>query len=360
MLHPQHGPARPSHALAALALAATLGLAPAASAQGTSRSLRPDQAAATLTTMERDCHSIFHSHCELSVSQRALVRGALAGDLNAQLELARLLQWGFPIRDDLAAAEWYGRAAEQGNPLAAARVLEARRAERRIEINDAQVAALLRPQAERGDAMAMRALGEMALLGRGMDRDPDLGMRLLRQGAEQGRIEEKLALAQLLELGAPNLRSPAAATSRAVDLLVRRGPPEALEADRVALREAVAWRIRAARLGDVGSLYTVGMTLANNTLIRDPAAGLPWIVRAAMAGEPRAMVTLIGMYRERGNPEEAYYWLEVATAQGASGAGSARPDLEMRLSDAQRRAAIARAAAWRPLNPQEAADFPVN
>jgi TPR repeat protein len=210
--------------------------------------------------------------------------------------------------------------------------------------------------------MAMRALGEMALLGRGLNRDPDLAMRLLRQGAEQGGVEEKLALVRLLDLGAPNtIRTH----SQQMDWIIRNSPGRWAtgneQADRAAAREALDWRIRAARQGHLESLLTVGSMLLggtrNGTIEANEAEGLRWLLRAAMAGDPRATESLIRFDQERGQPEEAYYWLEVIASTGLSTGSHYRSVLENRLTDAQRAAARTRAAGFRPITAQEAANL---
>lgn len=77
-----------------------------------------------------------------------------------------------------------------------------------IEVDDAKIAAALKAVVAEGGSRglyAMRALGPMYILGRGLPRDAGEGMRLLKAAADAGDAEAIEYLAKVYALGMPGV-----------------------------------------------------------------------------------------------------------------------------------------------------------
>ena len=136
--------------------------------------------------------------CPISRDAYAALTGALAGDREAQYTLARLLQRGDGIpRDERGATAWYGKAAEQGHVASALELNRFRHEGADIPADEAKIAAALRPEVDKGDRDAMRALADMQVYGRGLPRDAEQGLSLLRRAAAAGAFRHASDAASL-------------------------------------------------------------------------------------------------------------------------------------------------------------------
>ncbi|MBL8446336.1 MAG: sel1 repeat family protein [Zoogloeaceae bacterium] len=144
--------------------------------------------------------------------------GAEAGSVKAQYRLAQIYQEGRLVTADAAQARyWLARAAEAGDPEAAAQLkaqrsgvadpyLAARELEARGQPEEA--AAAYRRLSATGDLRARTRLAWLLEAGRGIPRDLAEAGRLFRSAAEGGEAEAQYALAVMLETGVGQVRDP--------------------------------------------------------------------------------------------------------------------------------------------------------
>lgn len=153
-----------------------------------------------------------------------------------------------------------------------------------------------------GDARAMRRAGEARVKGVGCIPDVERGVAWLREGAELGDLPCMLAL--LRALAGPGL-------------------PKGLSAPR---EEATRWARRAAAHGNHESMLHLGLLLLETPgrEATNAAEAVGWLLRAAEAGDTRAM-TALGWCLEHGQgctrePQRALSWYRRAATLG-SGSG---------------------------------------
>jgi hypothetical protein len=102
----------------------------------------------------------------------ALVAKATAGDPQSILLVAKAYAAGSGVdQDDTIAADWYRKAADQGNIEAEIRLAECYRDGRGRARDMAQAAAWYRKAAEQGDPAAQATLGLLYSVGQGVGRD---------------------------------------------------------------------------------------------------------------------------------------------------------------------------------------------
>jgi TPR repeat protein len=168
-----------------------------------------------------------------------LVRAAGAGDAEAALELARMLEQGAGIeREPDAARAWCELAAERGDAAAAFFAGLAHATGRFGAPDLAAAARFWRRAADLGHGLAAVNLARLVMAGAGVPRDPAAAERLLLEAAERGEPHAPAALAELYGLfwPRPDPQRAAAWLDRA-----------RAAGDRVA--EAVAGRLARAGLG---------------------------------------------------------------------------------------------------------------
>lgn len=187
--------------------------------------------------------------------------------------------------------------------------------------------------AREGDANALFALAMNTIEGRGRERDPEEGRRLLGEAAQAGhpRAAFNLALVLLgsetpedLTRAASLMRTAAeaeiGAAQHALGVLLAEG--RGIEADRIA---ATAWFSRAARNGDVSGMVEFAIALFNGDgIAADEAEAARWFREAAFHGNAIAQNRLARMLVSgRGVPAapiEAAAWHMTAASQGLSDA----------------------------------------
>lgn len=211
---------------------------------------------------------------------RTLARLAAAGLAPAQLHYAWCLAHGVggtgsndrtgSSGDEVAAAVWLERAAEQRHVPAMRRLGECLRDGRGVARDDAGAARWLRRAARRGDARAQLALAELYHARR-------------VPGVPAAECDYEAACA--LECAAAQ-RLPAAVYALALCHAHGRGVPRNARAAAALLADAAAAGLAAAQT-------TLGLCYAHGTGVpRDPAAAAAWLARAARQNEPTALRVL--------------------------------------------------------------------
>jgi TPR repeat protein len=176
--------------------------------------------------------------------------------VQAQFRLGFLYAYGRGVdRDDLQAADWYGRAAAQGN-RAAQGALDELRAEGRLPTpGGSRDTLLLRSAADRGGATAQYQLGVRYATGEGVAQDGEQAVYWYRLAAEQG-----IAPAQY-QLG------------------LRYANGDGVSRD---YAEAVKWYRRAAEQGVAFAQFNLGVRYVNGQgVARDPVQAYQWFSVAA-------------------------------------------------------------------------------
>jgi len=294
----------------------------------------PGNAAAALQQLSRWRCSL-NLGCPISADAYAALTGALAGDREAQYRLAWLLERGDDIpRDVRAATGWCGKAAEQGHIAAALELNRLRHEGADISADETKIAAALRLEVDKGDRDAMRALADMQVYGRGLPRDAEQGLALLRRAAAAGSATAAEDLSKLFLRDAPG---------------IPRNPSEGFH-----------WLAESARLGNAAAMLDLGSMYFNfpNAAMRDPAEGYRWLMRAAPVDNPAAQEMLSGVLAQGAmvgartvippDPIAADMWLRLAARSPFHDNASQRLQIESNMTAAQLAEAKDRAAAWRP------------
>ena len=294
----------------------------------------PGNAAAALQQLPRwRCN--LNLGCPISGDAYAALTGALAGDREAQYKLAALLQRGDGIpRDVRGATGWYGKAAEQGHVAATLELNRLRHEGADISADETKIAAALRLAVDKGDRDAMRALADMQVYGRGLPRDAEQGLALLRRTAAAGSAAAAEDLSNLFLRNAPGIpHNPA---------------------------EGFRWMAESARLGNAAAMLKLGSMYFNfpEAAMRDPAEGYRWLMRAALVDNPAAQEMLSGVLAQGAmvtartvippDPIAADMWLRLAVRSPFHDNASQRLQIESNMTAAQLAEAKDRAAAWHP------------
>jgi TPR repeat protein len=273
--------------------------------------------------------------CPISSDTYAALTRALAGDREAQYTLARMLQSGDGISRDLrAAAGWCGKAAEQGHVAAALELNRLRHEGADIPADETKIAAALRLEVDKGDRDAMRARADMQVYGRGLPRDAEQGLALLRRAVAAGSAAAAKDLANLFLRDAPG---------------IPRNPTQGFH-----------WMAEAAHLGNAAAILDLGSMYFNypDAPMRDPGEGYRWLMRAALADNPAAQELLSGVLAQGAmvgartvippDPIAADMWLRLAARSPFHDNASQRRQIESTMTTAQLAEAKDRADAWRP------------
>ena len=206
---------------------------------------------------------------------------------------------------------------------------------------------LLRPEADKGNAVAANALGEIHIAGRGLKPAPDEAVKWFQKAADAGSNPAQLNLARLLFLGAEGvpkdeekarflLRTAAEAgyapaqaqLGSAVESLAARSESKAQTAEArdwyekaaaqnqpdgmlalarfydgglggLAASPAKAFDLcfRAAQAGSAVAMNEMGVRYQKGAGVRqDPVAAIGWFTRGAQHGQPAALVNLGNCY----------------------------------------------------------------
>src|SRR5262249_18832850 len=241
--------------------------------------------------------------------------------------------------DMRAAAGWCGKAAEQGHVAAALELNRLRHEGADISADETKIAAALRLEVDKGDRDAMRALADMQIYGRGLPRDAEQGLALLRRAVAAGSAVAAADLANLFLSDAPGIpRNPA---------------------------QGFHWMAESAHLGNTAAMLDLGSMYFNypDAAMRDPAEGYRWLMRGALVDNPAAQELLSGVLAQGAmvgalaiippNPIAADMWLRLAARSPFHDNASQRRQIESNMTTAQLAEAKERADAWRPISLDE-------
>jgi TPR repeat protein len=263
-------------------------------------------------------------------SDEVFVR-ATNGEAEAQIALGDQFVEPGEARDLTAAADWYERAATQGNQLAQFKLgqLHFGESDGAFEPKPATGVRWLSDAAEMGNEEAMRDLIAIHDEGRGIPKDPEISGKWMVKVAEFEKPADLVALGiRYYEAnGVPlNRGRGAKLIARAAEL----GDATAqLYLARIYttqgngvvgnLEIAVGWFTEAAEQGDLESQNYLGMLYASGQGVeKDYEASLLWLRRAADKGYANAQANLAVMYSEghgvEKDPVEAERWFRAAAA----------------------------------------------
>jgi len=226
------------------------------------------------------------------------------------------------------------RPQEQGHVASALELNRLRHEGADISADETKVAAALRLEVDKGDRDAMRALADMQVYGRGLPRDAEQGLALLRRAAAAGSAAAAEDLSKLFLRDAPGIPRNSA--------------------------EGFHWLAESARLGNAAAMLDLGSMYFNfpNVAMRDPAEGYRWLMRAALVDNPAAQELLSGVLAQGAmvgartvippDPIAADMWLRLAARSPFHDNASQRLQIESNMTAAQLAEAKDRAAAWRP------------
>jgi TPR repeat protein len=317
-------------ALVGLSLLAATSAATTARAEG---EYGPAQAAEAVGDMRLGC--MIYIRCPIDPSAFQTLQRAVAGDRDAQVEMAKRLDHGDGLpRDENAATGWYGRAAEQGHVPSALDLNHRRHEGMAIEADEAKIAAAMRSASEAGDTDAMRALADMDIYGRGGPRNPREALALLHRAADKGSALAEQDLADLYILGAPGVPLDTHQGFRWMAISAGHGNLEAME-----------------RLGSL-YLHTPDPSMQN------PAEAYRWLVRASLLDAPRSQEALSTLLADGASvngrtviepdPIQADMWFRIAARSPFHDNPNIRHSIEGNMTSAQLDAAKKLAADWHP------------
>ncbi|MCB2054666.1 MAG: sel1 repeat family protein [Geminicoccaceae bacterium] len=276
--------------------------------------------------------SLDSGHGDPALAVAAMTRAAMAGHIDAQLDLAAMHVRGrYLPKDPGEARRWYRIAS---TALAA--------------------------EAERGDGSAKMKLAALQLAGKGVPQNTERAVAAYRELAQRGRVSAMVALARLYKRGAPGLpadreraifyfeqaveRGHVGATYDLAKLFYAGGGPRA---DRTRAARLFA---RALERGEPRSLTYLGEIYSDDWEGRDYAKAADFHARAALRGEGKSAFRLAEM-NERGRIENADAALALALYRRAAAAGYARgaeraKRLEAELGRAEKDRAAALEQEW--------------
>lgn len=164
---------------------------------------------------------------EVRTALTALISMADAGELRAQVEIARILQQGMAVAPDPAqAVHFWGLAAEQGHDGARYQLARALIRGEGVEADPVRAVQLLRIGADGGHVASISNLARALETGVGVPPDPAEAARLYERAAAEGQAYARFRLAIALSAGAGVQADPARALAF-LDALVAEGYPAA-------------------------------------------------------------------------------------------------------------------------------------
>jgi TPR repeat protein len=279
---------------------------------------------------------MLHALCPVNDKAMDLIKQVLVHDRSAEYLLGLTLLVGDDLpMDRKAGVTWIARAAEAGDPDAARDIAARLRNGESIEVDETKIAAALQPQADAGNAEAMRALGPMYIGGRGVKRDTAAGLDLMRRAAAKGSTGAEIDLSQLYLNGAP-------------------GVP-------VDRPEAMKWLAASANHGNVTAMVNLGYMSVNNST--DLAIGYCWLMRAALLDQPQAQEKLTSIFSDGAKDNhgtvidadivQADMWFRIVARSPYHDNSQIRAAIEPRMTTEQLNQAKRLFEAWRPRTMQD-------
>jgi TPR repeat protein len=261
-------------------------------------------------------------------------RLAERGSDGAQVLLAGmyLRGQGGVARDDRLAAEWFEKAALQGNAYAQMKLGDLYESGQGVEKNAAIAADWREKAANRGNVKAQELLGKMYLDGNGVAKDPrEAEYWLNRAALEGGDAQAQYLLARMHLEGKAASPNPALA-SRLLAQAATQGNEKAVETLHLvqelgySLDETLHRRPphlqKLAQDGDTEAQYQLALRLENSPFSSadDRREAVTWFERAAAGGHLMAMKSLAQIYQKgldgvAADPAKASYWQKKAEQQ---------------------------------------------
>ena len=261
-------------------------------------------------------------------------RLAERGSDGAQVLLANMyLQGkGGVARDDRLAAEWFEKAALQGNVYAQMKLGDLYETGQGVNKNAAIAADWREKAANRGNVKAQELLGEMYLNGNGVAKDQGKAEYWLNRAALEGGDARAQYLLARMHLEGKAAAPNTALASHLLDRAATQGNEEAVETLHLvqelgySLDETLHKRPphiqNLAQDGDVEAQYQLALRLENSPLSSedDRREAVTWFERAAAGGHLMAMKSLAQIYQKGldgvdADPAKARYWQQRADQQ---------------------------------------------
>jgi len=196
-------------------------------------------------------------------------------------------------KDERQAAEWYRKAADQGNATAQLNLGVMYDNGQGVAKDERQAAEWYRKAADQGNATAQRNLGFMYESGKGVAKDERLAVSWYRRAADQGNATAQLNLGVMYDNGRGVAKDE---------------------------RQAVEWYRKAADQGDAIASNNLGFFFEGGSggLRQDYVEAARLYEAAAIQGEPYSQRNLARMYREglgvRSDAVVAYTWANLAAS----------------------------------------------
>jgi len=290
-----------------------------------------------------------------------MLKRAIAGDRVDQLLFGLDLVDGRSVPRDVAAGKaWIAKAAEAGHPAAEEWIQRQQRNGEEVEVDETKVAAALKRQADAGEIQSMRVLAPMIMGGRGVAKDPQAGIALLRKAGEQSKDSfVAYDIAELFLRGSSGMPGDHDEAMKWYAIAASRGHIFSMEMlgglwENVPLNDFVA----AMRAGQ-----------PDNVFKPDIVQGYCWRMRAALMGSRLAQHELAQrLTRRNSDPRgnviepdlvEADVWFRLGARTASYNNASLRAQIEPALTSAQLDEAKKRVAAWRDLSFAEMKATPI-
>ncbi len=309
-----------------------------------------------------------------------LTMKALAGDVGAQMELARAYESGNGVSQNYElAAQWCRRAADRGDAAAENHFGTMYRGGIGVEKNKQEGVSWYRRAARQGYPAAMFNLGTAYYNGDGVNIDDVLAnawfLSAQKNGSEPANeavarmatdlpaarvTESYVQLAVMLRKGdeiprndgaaaefyrrAAERGDPSASVELAQQLLIGLGVPQDYSEARLRCEAA-------ARAGFGPGAYCLGlMNRQGMGVSKNPELAAKWFERAAEMHDHRAMLYLAEIYYKgegvKQNKETAYMWLLMAVNSGVPGASEREQQLRQEMSPKAIEKARRKAIQW--------------
>ncbi len=210
--------------------------------------------------------------------------------LELKIGLSYVTGEGVP-KDDIKAATWIRRAAEQGDAEAQTTLGVLYSDGRGVPLSDEEAAKWFLKAAGQGYPRAKLALGRLYLTGRGVQKDDTKAAIWIHQAAEQGLASAEYNIGVLYEEGQGVARDYAQAT---------------------------AWYRKAAEQGWTVAQIALGVDYQlGHGVPKDDSEAVSWFLKASERGDARAYWLLYAAWLKGvGVPQsyaEAYFWLKLAS-----------------------------------------------
>ena len=298
-----------------------------------------DQAQNKLALMHRDGKGTDIDFCE---ALKWFTLSAEQGNAEAQRNLADMISKGLGTeQNQMEALKWFTLSAEQGDVSAMSRVASSHKDGIGTAVNQSEAIKWFTELAERGNAHAQFVLGNMIFNKEGTDQNLENAFRWFSKSAESGNNFSRFQVAVMLRDGIgteKNIKQAiewfclAAAQGNAnaqaalMDIL---SLPEIDQQNDIDIEEGLKLAVaQLKQLAENGNIVAqknfAGKLLTGVGVEQDCAMALEWYLRAAKAGDSGARYQVGIMYKNGIGAEkdlnEAIMWLDLAAKQKNYGA----------------------------------------